>query len=481
LKKRAPSIITEVLDVSTMEKTPVKSTYREELGSVSRTLEILAERVRELLKNRQLSIQAAERALMGELARVGLVVLGELLTGQDPGGEDVAVEGQRYWQAVRSKCEYMSSFGRVTVERGIYRSRRNGPTLCPMELRAGIVEGFWTPQAAKLAALCISDMTPYRAEGFFGEWGMMDPSRSSLDRLPKALGDRWEANREIYEERLRQSDQIPKEAVTVAVSLDGVMVPMRDSNKAARKAETRSEGRVDKGPAGYKEVACGTLSFYDAEGERLATRRMARMPEADKKTLKQQLSGELEHVLGQRPELVVVAVADGAANNWEYLHSLPCNHHVVDFYHAAEHLKRALDVCMGASTIATRSKFEQLRRTLRDEANGVDKVIGALKKLKPKKRGDHRDYRTGIAYFERHRTRMRYASLCRKHLPIGSGVIEGTCKSLASDRLKRAGMRWDAAGGQAVLNLRAWSQSDRFDAAWLLLQENYCADIPLAA
>jgi len=76
---------------------------------------------------------------------------------------------------------------------------------------------------------------------------------------------------------------------------------------------------------------------------------------------------------------------------------------------------------------------------------------------------------------------MLYASLYRKHLPIGSGVIEGTCKSLASDRLKRAGMRWDEAGGQAVLNLRAWSQSDRFDAAWLLLQENYCADIPLAA
>ena len=136
---------------------------------------------------------------------------------------------------------------------------------------------------------------------------------------------------------------------------------------------------------------------------------------------------------------------------------------------------------MGASSIATRSKFEQLRRTLRDEPKGVDMVIRALKMLKPKKRGDHRDYRTGIAYFERHRERMRYSTLARKHLPIGSGVIEGTCKSLASDRLKRAGMRWAAAGGQAVLNLRSWSQSDRFDAAWRLLQESYRADIPLAA
>jgi hypothetical protein len=459
----------------------VRSTYREVPDSVSQTLEVFGERVQELLENSGASIHAAERSLTVELARVGLAVMTELLGRLDPDGEDVLVDGQKYWQAVRSRREYMSSFGRIAVERGVYRSRRNGPTLCPMELRAGVVEGFWTPQAAKLAASCISDMTPYRAEEFFRELGMMDPSRSSLDRLPKALGERWEASRESYEERLRKSDQIPKRAVTVAVSLDGVMVPMRDSNKAERKAEARSEGRVDKGPAGYKEVACGTLSFYDADGERLATRRMARMPEVEKKTLKHQLTRELEHVLLHRPELVVVAVADGAVNNWEYLHSLPCQHHVVDFYHAAEHLKRALDVSMGASAIATRAKFEQLRRVLRDEANGVDLVIRALKKLKPKRRGDHRDYRTGIAYFERHRKRMRYATLRRKHLPIGSGVIEGTCKSLASDRLKRAGMRWDAAGGQAVLNLRSWSQSDRFDAAWLLLQENYRVDIPLAA
>jgi len=459
----------------------VKSTYREEPDSVSRTLEVLGERVQKLLESRKTSIQVAERNLVGELAKVGMAVMKELLGQRDPDGEDVVVDGRRYWQAVRSRREYMSSFGRITVERGVYRDRRNGPTLCPMELRAGIVEGFWTPQAAKLAASCISDMTPYRAAEFFQDLGMMDPSRSSLDRLPKALGERWEANRERHEERLRESDEIPKGAVTVAVSLDGVMVPMRDSGKAEKKAETRGDGRPDKGPAGYKEVACGTLSFYDGEGERLATRRMARMPEADKKTLKQQLARELEHVLAHQPELVVVGVADGAANNWEFLHELPCDYHVVDFYHAAEHLKRALDTCMGASAIATRAKFEQLRRTLRDEVSGVDSVIRALKKLKPRARGDHRDYRTGIAYFERHRKRMRYATLCRKHLPIGSGVIEGTCKSLASDRLKRAGMRWDPPGGQAILNLRAWSQSGRFETAWLLLQENYRDDAPLAA
>jgi hypothetical protein len=333
-----------------------------------------------------------------------------------------------------------------------------------------------------LAALCISEMTPQRAENFFKELGMMGPSRSSLDRLPKALNEHWERNRPRYEERVRAEERIPSEAVTVAVSLDGVLVPMRATDKAEKKAEMRRQGRPDKGPAGYREVGCGALSFYDAEGNRLRTRRMARMPEAHKRTLKEQLRDELDHVRRQRPELVVVAVADGAADNWEYLSSLQPDHQVVDFYHAVEHLKRAVDVSMGAAgSVATQAQFDQLRTTLRHQPSGAAKVIATLQKLRPPRRGDPRDYRTGVTYFQKHRSRMNYAALDADHFPIGSGVIEGTCKSLASDRLKRAGMRWNRLGGQAILNLRSWAQSDRFDAAWRLLQEHYSAQITVAA
>ena len=454
------------------------TTYSELPAAVSHALHELTQSISDLLGGRQrANLAAIERCLVGSLATVGAAVMGEALAQLDPRGEDVSIGGKRYWQAVRSAHEYMSAFGPVTVDRGVYREVRNGPTLCPMELRAGIVEGFWTPHAAKLAALCIADMTPYRAEAFFSELRMMSPSRSSLDRLPKAVNKHWEASRESYEARLIAVETVPADAVAAAVSLDGVMVPMRDGGKAAKKADMRQQGRPDKGPAGYREVGCGTLSFYDIKGNRLLTRRMARMPEANKKTLKEQLGRELEHVRAQRPDLVIVGVADGAPNNWEYLATLGCTHQVVDFYHAAEHLKRALDVCMGASSVATQAAYDHLRTELRDSPNGVDTVIRALRKLRPRGRGDARDYRTGLRYFERHRHRMNYARLQAHQLPIGSGVIEGTCKSLASDRLKRAGMRWDNRGGQAVLNLRAWVQSDRFDTAWELLQASYSAKV----
>ena len=461
----------------------MKSTYPALPATVTESLEKLTAALQNTLANGG-PAEAVERELVEALATVGRTTMTKYLESLDPDGADVLVDGQVYWQTVRASQRYLTVFGSVSVERGVYRAERNGPTVSPLELKAGIVAGFWTPRAAKLAALCVSDMTPYRAEQLFGELGMMSPSRSSLDRLPKTLNARWEANRTAHEVRLRAEEKVPNEAVTVAVSLDGVMAPMRSTRKAEQKAKTKAEGRPNKGPAGYQEVGCATLTFYDAVGARLATRRLGRMPEPHKATLKQQLRDELQHVLEQRPELVVVAVADGAPDNWSYLETLTHDYQVVDFYHAAEHLKRALDVGMGASAIETQRKFEQLRKTLKEKPNGVDLVIRALKRLRHKPTGDARDWRTGVSYFERHRQRMNYADLEAMGLPIGSGVIEGTCRSLASDRLKRAGMRWDEAGGQAVLNLRAWNQSDRFDAAWRILHDGYTknvAEIPLAA
>jgi hypothetical protein len=44
---------------------------------------------------------------------------------------------------------------------------------------------------------------------------------------------------------------------------------------------------------------------------------------------------------------------------------------------------------------------------------------------------------------------------------------------LVSQRLKRSGMRWRTAGGQAILTFRALCQSERFERAWSLLGETY--------
>lgn len=74
---------------------------------------------------------------------------------------------------------------------------------------------------------------------------------------------------------------------------------------------------------------------------------------------------------------------------------------------------------------------------------------------------------------------MRYASLRAQHVPMGSGVVEAACKTLVSQRLKRSGMRWRTAGGQAILTFRALCQSERFERAWSLLGETYKRSVAL--
>ena len=49
----------------------------------------------------------------------------------------------------------------------------------------------------------------------------------------------------------------------MAVSLDGVMAPMKDGQRQAKRHQARAKGQTPSGPAGYQEVGCATVSDYD--------------------------------------------------------------------------------------------------------------------------------------------------------------------------------------------------------------------------
>ena len=69
-----------------------------------------------------------------------------------------------------------------------------------------------------------------------------------------------------------------------------------------------------------------------------------------------------------------------------------------------------------------------------------------------------------MRYFAHNRKRMDYAAYRLRGLPIGSGVVEAACKTVVGQRFKRPGMRWSIPGGQAILNLRVATLSERWEA-----------------
>ena len=426
-------------------------------------------------------LEQFERELHGHVLALERELLAAELAQYDVQAEQVIVNGVACGQPTTAPETYLTRAGPVRVERHLYRPAGRGTRhVCPLELRAGIVEGYFTPAAARLSAYVTAHLVPDTGAELLAELGGMQPSASQLGRLPKGLSDRWEAHREAWEADLRALECVPQRAATLAVSLDGVLAPLRRA--APPPPEPTAEPKQPKGPKGYQEVGCGTVSLYDAEGERLQTVRYGRMPEKHKLTLGQQLQAECQAILAVRPRLRVVKLSDGARTNWRYLSTLDLGRpsdqvetwDIVDFYHACDHLHHATTLIWGECTPKGRAEFERLKTLLKEADGGVAVVIRALRYRRDQARGAKRAGLTkALTYFRNQRPRMNYALYLREHLPIASGVVEAACKTLVAQRLKQSGMRWSAAGGQAIVTLRSLIQSGRWERAWALLRQSY--------
>lgn len=410
----------------------------------------------------------------------------------------ISVEGKQYQMCLEQEPKtYLSTSGPVTIPRNLFRPVGGGKAICALELRVGVI-GPCTPLLARQTSFLMGLMTSGETASVFDELGVEGPSASTCDRLPKLINPVWEKDRKAWEAVLQEQETVPAEATVLAVSLDGVMVPDKNAQKKAKVAREEAEKKGLKiqasGPAGYREVGCGTVTLYsppenpdsDDPEERAPTRletvRYARAPEYKKKTLTEQLDAEVDSILAARSSLELVALADGAEENWRYFDGEKWKNAVkiVDYGHASQHLKSALNAYYG-DTIDARADYERLKLILRDKVGGIDDVINELesldRKLYRQKHPRRRKLlRKELKYFKNQRERMDYAWYQALGLPIGSGVVEAACKTLAAQRLKRSGMNWGD-GKQPILTIRSLQQSDRWNNGWPLVAGAFRKDV----
>lgn len=422
-----------------------------------------------------------EYELHARLMKLERELLAAELERYDVSVKEIEVEGKRYRRVMSSGKNYLTTAGEVRVERHLYRRIGDNDEqrcICPLDLRAGIMGGYATPRAARQMNFAAAHLPPREAAELFVEIGGMTPSHMTIDNQPKIIAAVWEAKRQKWEAVLRQTEKVSAQATVLAISLDGVMAPVRQADGSKKEA---SAGKQASGPLGYREIGCGSVALYDQEGQRLNTVRYGRMPECKKATLRQQLTAECQHFLSQTPHLTLVKLADGAPDNWDYLSNLDLGLppsaqadieqiEIVDFYHAADHLKRGCDAIWPDHPDKSKTKFETLRTTLKEVEGGVGKVIRSFRYYLGRLSGKNKKaLQTELTYFLNQRPRMDYAAYLKQSLPIASGVIEATCKTLVTQRMKCSGMRWSISGGQAILSLRSVIQSDRWQQAWSLI------------
>ena len=269
------------------------------------------------------SFEKAEHTIRELVVELEKSMVQETLSQYDINTPIVIRDGEVYRQVLRQSRTYISAAGPVKVERSLYRAE--GQCICPLELQAGIIENYWTPSAARLGCYVTAQLSPYQGEKLFKEFGQLQPSKSALNRLSTQLGATWELEQTQLERLFCADITIPENAVTVSASLDGIMIPLNKDAANGYQApelvdnpseQEKCDYQEKKAKAFYREASCAAINFYDAEGERLKSIRFGRMPEAGKKTLKNQLQQSISTILSQKPELKLNKIADGAADNW---------------------------------------------------------------------------------------------------------------------------------------------------------------------
>ena len=460
--------------------------YQSETRFESPALEKLIEFVRAPRDVTGSCFEDFERVLHEKVCALEREQLAAELSRYDVSSKRIEVGGVQYRRKPEHQQTYLGQAGEFQVCRSLYvPCSGTGRAICPVELRAGIIGGYWTPRAAKIAMTAVAQMTPRECSEVFSEQGGMQPSTSSLDRLPKVISDSWERKREAFEAELRSTETMPECAVTLAISIDGVQVPMKDEGRSEKRSQ---KDKRPMGPAGYKEVGCATLSLLGLEGERLETIRYARMPQQGKEDVKAWVLAEAKSIFESTPGLEVVFIADGARDLWKFAEELESQleiddmHKVLDAYHALERLKQALDAYHGEGSAKASGAFEELRQRLCEDPDGVAAVLRALRYRRDRSRGQRRQFiDRQIRYFEKNKERMGYAELRDRDLPIGSGIVEAACKTLATQRLKRSGMSWRMDGGQAILTARSLLQSNRWERGWKLLAAEFVRPVKAAS
>ena len=416
-------------------------------------LKDLPQRVATLLKKYESSnpggFEDFERELHALFAQTECAVTEEALARHDVDLPFVFIDGEMYRRACRCAQTYLTAAGAVSVTRTLYRARRGERAVAALERKVGIVEGYWTPLAARQGAMLVSHLTPRDGEQVLATLGHMQPSKSSLDRLP-ALSERWEAQREDFETTVREATvEVPDAARAVVVSLDGVMAPMR---------------------GGFREAGCATVSLVDGDGERLHSVRMGRMPESHKATLKTMVAVEVEAVLAKRPDLTVVKLADGAKDNWTFLtRALPEGVELIDFYHAVEHLKDAFDTAHGADSPKARRSSRSIAICCAMSLMGSTASFGRCSicaEVSGQRSESHRCWATSVAIATAWATPMPMTA--HRFRRRGGGVQDSGHRT--AQTLRHA---MGAAFRASHSTLRSLVQSCRFDRAWSLLAQSY--------
>lgn len=165
----------------------------------------------------------------------------------------------------------------------------------------------------------------------------------------------------------------------------------------------------------------------------------------------------------------LIFIVDGAAWIQQYLtQRFPNSTHILDFFHAKEHLTDFAKLHFKNSV--TRHNWIKKQETELLEGTAL-KVIDNISKLRKLSAVAQDEQVKLLAYYKNNASRMSYKLFRDQGLMIGNGPMEAAHRTVIQTRMKRSGQRWTIKGAQAMLNLRVIRESNRWSCVTDLLMQ----------
>src|SRR6266568_4472683 len=366
-----------------------------------------------------------EQAMRAALTSSGARLLEAVLAGDGDGyagPHAQCPDGHQAAYAGRRDKTITTVLGPVRIARAWYHCAGCKHGFAPRDRQLGVAGAAESPGLSEMMALAGSEASFARAAGLMAGLAGITVSPRTIERSAEATGANARAASQAEAAGLVARVIVPLPPAgplpdMLYAEVDGTGVPVRPS-------ETEDRAGRDGDRAGTREVKLArlfTVSRLDDEGRPVMDPDSSTYTAtfAGKNALERLVEAEYLRRGGEHFRQVV-ALGDGAAWIWTMAEKLyPHATHIVDIYHAREHLT--------------------------DLASHLDKKLG---------------------YFERNAHRMHYERFQKLGMFIGSGAIEGGIKAIVVQRAKQAGMHWTVEGAENIIHLRCQRASGRWDEMW---------------
>lgn len=359
--------------------------------------------------------------------------------------------GKVKWERRLGRCANKCAIGQVAPldeELGIGPNQKSDAGLQQVACLVAIFVPFET------AAMLLKQLTGIDISGqAIWEWVQSVGQRmmKSLEAELAAL-----AAGELPETEAMSADIATQTLLTGA---DGVMVPFRPQAQTAA------------GKTKWREVKVAIFArlgtVYTRAGKQIPRlhrhRVVAVLGDIDDLSERMWLES-LKQGVKEAPQ--VVWLSDGARGLWrlfdERFQSYAIG--ILDFYHVAQNVWSGVKVWLDGRTTRCQEWFSAARHRLRHgQADDVLSDIKAAAALPGLPDSAEKALTKLCNYLEKHRDHIQYDKFKEMGVPIGSGLVESTCKWLIQQRFKGVGMRWSEDGFNHLLHLRLAWVNGRFD------------------